>query len=159
MKKQDILLIVGAVGLVLISMFALQGTKAIDIELPMMLTGTEKELTEIDYATYKEKIDNNENFIVIIEKTGCSFCEKYMPIVEEVASEREMPIYYIDTSTLTQTELSDLEKSNVYLRTENWGTPTTLLLSGSNVAASIGEYVDKEEFEEFIDINIKFESE
>lgn len=159
MKKQDIILIVGAVSLILISMFALQGTKALKIDLPMVLTGSEEGLTKIDYTTYRDKINNNENFIVIIERTGCSFCEKYMPIVEEVASERKIPIYYIDTNDLTTAEYEKLEKSNLYLRRENWGTPTTLLLSGSNVAASIGEYVDKEKFEEFIDTNIKMELE
>ena len=158
MKKQDIMLIAGLVIIFLISIFALQGTKANKVELPLALTGSEKELTKIDYTTYEEKINNGENFLIIIERKGCGYCEKYMPIVTEVASEKEIPIYYIDTADLSSEEFTKLENSNLYLKREQWGTPTTLLLSGNSVAASLGGYVEKDEFVEFIEKNIKLEN-
>lgn len=154
MKKQDIMLIAGLVIIFLISIFALQGTKANKVELPLALTGSEKELTKIDYATYEEKINNGENFLIIIERTGCGYCEKYMPIVTEVASEKEIPIYYIDTADLSTEEFSKLSESNRYLKTRKWGTPTTLLMSGSTVLDSIGGYVEKDEVVKFINKDI-----
>lgn len=157
MKKKDIILIVGVVLIVIVAIFAMEGTKAQKIELPIALSGEDVGMTKIDYSTYESKIENNENFIIIIERTGCSYCEMYMPIVEEASSELAIPVYYIDTSELSSDEFNQLSNSNTYLKRNQWGTPTTLLMSGSAVLDSIGGYVEKEEFVDFIEENIIIE--
>lgn len=154
MKKQDIILIGAAILVFVILIFALDKTNANPIELPLTLTGEEKVLTEINYTTYEEKINNGDNFIVIIERTDCTYCIKYMPVVEEATSELGIPVYYINTDNLTQDEYTSLNNSNSYLRRNQWGTPTTLLLSGSKVVDSISGYVEKDEFLEFINKNV-----
>lgn len=158
MKKKDIALIAGVVLMVVVTFFAMQNTSAQKIELPLALSGEEKVLTKIDYSSYVEKINNNDNFIIIIERTGCGYCEMYMPIVEEATKELAIPVYYIDTADLTSDELTDLGVSNSYLKRNQWGTPTTLLMSGSSVVDSISGYVEKEEFVKFINENIIIEN-
>ena len=74
-----------------------------------------------------------------------------MPIVEEVANEKKIPIYYIDTDTLSQDEYTELSTTNNYLKRNDWGTPTTLFMLGSRVIDSIGGYVDKDSVLSFID--------
>ena len=157
MKKKDIILIVGVLLIVLLATFAIGGTEAQKIELPVLLSGEDSGLLKIAYSDYVTKIENNENFIIIIERTGCSYCEMYMPIVEESANELAIPVYYIDTADLTSDELNSLENSNNYLRREKWGTPTTLLMSGATVLADIGGYVEKDSFVDFIEKNIIIE--
>lgn len=155
MKKQDIILIAGVVAILIIAVLVMNTMKTPKIDLPLVLTGEETELTKIDYSTYKEKIKNGDNFIIVIERTGCSFCEMYMPVLEDVASEYLIPIYYIDTADLTGEEYSDLGESNSYLKRNQWGTPTTLLMSGEIVVDSIGQYVEKDSFvEDFLNKNI-----
>lgn len=154
MKKKDIILIVGVVLIIAIALFATKGTHAANTSLPLRLSGEEKGLIKIDYLTYESKISNNENFIIIIERTGCGYCEKYMPITEEVANELGLPIYYIDTADLSTEDFGKLSESNRYLKTRKWGTPTTLLMSGSTVLDSIGEYVEKDEVVKFINKDI-----
>ena len=74
-----------------------------------------------------------------------------MPIVEEVANEKEIPIYYIDTGTLTEDEYNLLSTTNSYLKRNSWGTPTTLFMLGDRVLEAIGGYVEKETVLSFID--------
>ena len=74
-----------------------------------------------------------------------------MPIVEEVAKEKKIPIYYIDTDTLSSEEFDELGSTNNYLKKNKWGTPTTLFMLGDRVLESISGYVDKDEFLKFID--------
>ena len=112
-------------------------------------------------GSYKlsEKIKNGDNFIIIIERTGCGYCEMYMPIVEDVAKEYAIPIYYMDIADLSNEESVKLNESNTYLKRSKWGTPTTLLMSGEVVADTISQYVEKDKFVEFIKKNIILDKE
>lgn len=156
MKTKDIILIVGSILVIVIAFFATQGTKADKIELPLVLSGEEVGLIKTDYPTYKSKVENNENFIIVIERTGCSYCQMYLPILEDATKELSIPVYYIDTAELSQEEYSELTTTNKYLKRNKWGTPTTLLMSGNNIVDSISGYVEKDEFiSQIIKENIK----
>lgn len=155
MKKKDIILILGAVLLVVVAFFATKESYAVpQVELPLALSGEEVGLINISYDDYEAKMKNGENFIIVIERTGCSYCEMYMPVLEGATSELNIPVYYIDTADLSEEEYKALGESNSYLKREKWGTPTTLLMSGDIVADSIGGYVEEDEFVEFIESNI-----
>lgn len=156
MKKNDIALIVGVILIIVISIFAFGNNDETKVELPLTLSGEETGTIEIDYSTYKSKVDNDENFIVVIERTGCDYCEMYMPVLEDATAELAIPVYYIDIANITEDEYNELSETNSYLkRNKKWGTPTTLLMSGDIVVDSISGYVEKEEFiEEIIDENV-----
>ena len=82
MKKNDIALIAGVVLIVIIAIFAFGNNNKTKVELPLALSGEETGTIKIDYSTYKSKVENGENFIIVIERTGCSYCEMYMPVLE-----------------------------------------------------------------------------
>lgn len=151
MKKSDFILIGVVILIVVAAMFSSKGTIAEEeINYPLTLAG-EAGLHQITYSDYEEKVENGDAFIVIIERAGCSYCVQYMPIVEEVAKEKKIPIYYIDTDTLTQDEYTELSTTNNYLKRNEWGTPTTLFMLGSRVLDTIGGYVDKDSVLSFLD--------
>ena len=154
-KQRDIILVL-LVAVVLVIALVLTGGKKLDIELPIALEGTAG-FNEITYAEYEEKLNTEAPFVVVIKRDGCSFCEKYDPVVSEVANEYGLPISYINLSNLTTEEQSALSRSNSYLRKEQWGTPTTLFMYGNTVVDSIGGYVEKEEFIEFVKENFVVE--
>lgn len=145
-KQKDIVLVLLAVVLLVVA-FVVTGNKApkVNIELPVALEG-EAGFNEITYSEYVEKMNEEKPFLVIIIKDGCGYCEAYTPIVKEVAEEYNLPIYYINLTNITEEEYTALSKSNSYLKSQQWGTPTTLLMSGNTVVGSISGYVDKDTF-------------
>lgn len=102
---------------------------------------------------YKEKVANNELFLVVIVRDGCGYCEMYEPIVEEVAGEYKLPFYYINLTNLTEEDSEELSSTNKYLKRNKWGTPTTLFMYGENIVDSISGYVEKDEFVSFVKEN------
>lgn len=157
-KQKDIVLVLLAVVLLVVA-FVVTGNKApkVNIELPVALEG-EAGFNEITYSEYVEKMNEEKPFLVIIIKDGCGYCEAYTPIVKEVAEEYNLPIYYINLTNITEEEYTALSKSNSYLKSQQWGTPTTLLMSGNTVVGSISGYVDKDTFvKDMIDKYIKVE--
>lgn len=149
MKKSDYILIGLVLVIVIVAIFSTKGTKAQeDIEYPLTLAG-EVGLNQITYSQYKEMVDKGDAFVVIIERAGCTYCQMYMPIVEEYVKEKKIAINYIDTDTLTEEEFQELSTKNNYLKRNNWGTPTTLFMLGDRVIDSIGGYVEKSKVEEF----------
>ncbi len=142
LQKSDIALIVGLVVIVILGCFVMGGKKAEpNYTLPLTLSG-EAGLQELSYAEYQQKIDNNESFVVVIERATCSHCVSFMPVAEEFAKDNELPMYYVDTDTFTDEEWSTFESTNTYLEKNsgNWGTPTTIVLAGNEaVDTLIGE--------------------
>ena len=152
-KQKDIILIALVVVLLIVSAIV-TGNKdsKVDIELPVALEG-DAGFNEITYSNYLEKIDSNEPFLVVIVKDGCGYCEMYEPILKEVADEYNLPINYINLTNLSEEEYNDLAQSNAYLKKNQWGTPTTLFMLGDSVIDSIGGYVDKDKFVDFVKEN------
>ena len=151
MKKSDFILIGVVILIVVAAMFSSKGTIAEEeVDYPLTLAG-EVGLHQMTYSQYEEKVENGDAFIVIIERAGCGYCVQYMPIVEDVANEKKIPIYYIDTDTLTEDEFNELSTTNNYLKRNEWGTPTTLFMLGERVLDSIGGYVEKDTVLSFID--------
>jgi len=151
MKKSDFILIGVVVLFVVLALFSSKGNEELEeVDYPLTLVG-DAGLQQITYSQYEEFVNNDDAFIVIIERAGCSFCIQYMPIVEEVANEKKIPLYYIDTDTLTSEDMNELSTTNDYLKKNSWGTPTTLFMLGDRVLDSIGGYVEKESVLSFLD--------
>lgn len=158
MKKSDVALIVGALLVIILSIFALSNNKE-KIERPVVLSDNFAEIKNIKYTDYKQMLDENKTFVIIIVRDGCTYCEQFMPVVKEVVEEKKTPIYSIDIATLEQDEIEEFQKSNSYLKNKEWGTPTTLVLRGSDVIDSLSGYTEKKKFIEFLDKNVKLPDE
>ena len=151
MKKTDFILIGVVLAIIAVAVISTKGTvKEEEIEFPLALAG-EVGLNEITYDEYEEMVNNGDAFIVVIERTGCGYCQQYMPIVEEVANEKGIAITYINTDNLSDEEFEKLSTKNKYLKKNQWGTPTTLFMLGSRIVDSIGGYVEKDSVLKFID--------
>lgn len=154
MKKSDIALIIGVILIFVISFFVKVGKKQ---EL-IVLKG-EPGYTEIDYNTYNELLENDEEFMLVVVRTGCSYCEKFKPVMEDVTEELKIPAYYIDIANLEEEVIDEFYESNSYLKNNEWGTPTTLILKGKKVLASNQGYQEEEEAIKFIKKYVKLDGE
>ena len=158
MKKTDIALIAAVVIVLILGYFVMKGTKAEpSYTLPLTLSG-DAGLKELSYKEYQEKIDNNESFVVIVERATCSHCVNYMPVAEEFAKDNELPMYYFDTDKFEEGEFDELESSATFFKEKNgnWGTPTTLVQAGRETVDYIeGETTSdslKELYEKYFDL-------
>ena len=149
MKKTDFILIGLVLVLIIVGVVSSKGTVAEEeIEFPLTLSG-EVGLHEITYNEYNNMVKNGKAFVVVIERTGCSYCQMYMPIMEEVAKEQKIAVTYINTDNLSEEDLNELSTKNKYLKKNQWGTPTTLFMLGDRIVDSISGYVEKESIEAF----------
>lgn len=149
-NKGDIFLILGLVVIAVLGFWVMQDKNAgPKYELPLTLSG-EAGLHQLTYSEYQEKIDNKEEFVVILERATCSHCVTYMPIAEQFASDNNLPMYYVDTDTFTAEDWEGFEKSNSYLRKAkgDWGTPTTLVLAGSETVDYVVGVTEANELKE-----------
>ena len=88
MKKSDFILIGLVLVIIAVAIFSTRGTKVEDeIEYPLTLTG-EVGLNQITYNDYKKMVEDGDAFVVVIERTGCGYCQMYMPILEEYVKEK-----------------------------------------------------------------------
>ena len=161
MKKKDILLICGLVLVVIIGYFVMKGEKVKpNYTLPLKLTG-EAGLQLLSYNDYQQKIENNESFIVILSRESCSHCANFIPVAKEFAEEKKYPMYYVDTDTFTSDDWANFEASNTFLKKQkgNWGTPTTVVLAGSEAVDYIEGETTKDELQRLYDDYFELEVE
>ena len=150
MKKTDFILIGVVLILIVVGIVSSRGTEALEeIKFPLELSG-EVGLHEVTYDEYEKMVNDGNAFIVVIERTGCGYCQKYMPLLEEVANEKKIAITYINTDNLSEEEMNKLSTTNKYLKRNEWGTPTTLFMLGDRIVDSISGYVEKESIEAFV---------
>ena len=151
MKKTDFILIGVVLVLIIVGIVSSKGTEKLEeVKYPLTLAG-EVGLHEITYKQYEEMVSKGDAFIVVIERTGCGYCQQYMPIMEEVTKEKKIAVTYLNTDNLSEEDMQKLSTTNKYLKRNEWGTPTTLFMLGDRVLDSIGGYVEKDSIEAFID--------
>lgn len=141
-STSDLILVLALVVVVVLGFVVMNGGKEEpSYELPLTLSG-EAGLHELTYQEYQEKIDSGEAFVVILERATCSHCIEYMPDVEDFADENNLPMYYVDTDTFSEEDWMGFEKSNTFLKknSNSWGTPTTIVLAGSEAVDYIEGY-------------------
>lgn len=153
MKKNDIILIVCVLLVIVIAMFVKGGSNEKKVEGPLTLIGTPG-TSEITYSDYAAKVSNNESFVVVLVQTGCSHCQNFEPIVDETATELQIPVYYLNLTNMSSDDQQSLSSSNSYLKKNEWGTPTTLVMSGDTVIDTIAGETRKENLVKFFKKNI-----
>ena len=159
LKKSDIVLILAVIIIIIVGAFVMKRTPIEkNYELPLVLSG-EAGLKKLTYAEYQEKVDNDESFVFIVERTSCSHCQNFMPVAEEFAKEEGVPMYYIDTDEMSEEDWGKLPKSNTFFKKQkdNWGTPTVIVLAGNEAVSYIEGETTKDElkklYKEYFDLD------
>ena len=83
----------------------------------------EKYLKEITYTELKEKMLNEETFILYIGKENCSACQAFNPTFKSVINKYKIEVFYIDLETLKDEEKTELTNTVSFT-----GTPTVAFI-------------------------------
>ena len=82
-----------------------------------------KYFIQLSGEEFKEKMENKEDMVLVITKSGCSYCELYIPVFKKLVEEYELVTYYINVSTFDDEEYN-YYKSKFTIS----GTPTTVFI-------------------------------
>ncbi len=105
------------------------------------------ELIDTDAELFEKIQASNKFSIIYIARPSCSFCNKFEPIVKEVAAEYGLDMYY---TNIDEWSPKDAERYLYSTLNEFKGTPTVLIMyKGKQDNVSIG-YQKKEEFVNFL---------
>ena len=118
-------------------------------DLPLVykeLPKTTETINEIDYKTFKKIFQTDKKSILLLVKEGCSFCDKYLPVLENVLNELNIKIYKIDI-----TKISKDNRKDIFNYIDFDGTPTTYIINSGKVTHTLTGSVDTETAKAFID--------
>lgn len=79
---------------------------------------------KLNYNEFKEKVDNNDSFVLCVSRTTCSHCNDYKPKLKEVSNKYNIKIYYTEINEFSNSEL-DYFKDNFGF---DGGTPITMFI-------------------------------
>ncbi|MDD2378138.1 MAG: thioredoxin family protein [Bacilli bacterium] len=118
---------------------------------------SEEDYENINYIGYGEfeQLNNGEDpFILVIGQTGCSYCTKFKPIINQVSKDTSVTINYIDIKRLTENEFNNLISNIDYFKGESsWGTPLTLIINKKQTIDYLNGYVETSELKAFLNKN------
>lgn len=101
----------------------------------------EKNITFVDFDEYSELISSNKLFVVTIGQTTCTHCIAMKPVLNEVAGNNGITIYYLNITKLSNEETNKFYDSldaieyndDEYLADGSFGTPLTLIIKDGKV--------------------------
>lgn len=101
----------------------------------------EANINYIEFAEYKDMIQENNINIIVIGQTTCSHCLAIKPALNSVASEYDLKINYINVDVLSEDEsneffesLKSLEYSNPdFVEKGSFGTPLILVVKNGKI--------------------------
>ena len=92
---------------------------------------------------YTDLVNSKETEIIYLGRAGCSYCQQFTPIMNEMKEEYGIDYTYIDTDELSQSNLSDLLKMLNVDETQ-FGTPHLSIVKEGKVLGTQMGYTDKE---------------
>jgi thiol-disulfide isomerase/thioredoxin len=93
------------------------------IVLVIAITGCSQSreyLIQISYNDLKAKIENKDDFALLISNKSCSHCKAFEPKFKIILNKYKVNIYKVDTATLTTDQYQEIIVGNV----GEVGTPT-----------------------------------
>lgn len=105
---------------------------------------------------YIDLVKSKKYTVAVIGYAGCSYCNLYLPVINKVAKENNLPIYYFDSDNYDETEFQkvinlDFEipakcntKGEVKTMTQGFAKPMTLITKNGKLVDCIKGYVKEE---------------
>ncbi len=89
-----------------------------------LLTGCgQNNYTQLSYTELETKLNNDEDFVLVIGSSTCSACELYEETMKDIMSKNKIEIFFLDLNAL-----SDEESTKAYSKFHVDSTPTTIFI-------------------------------
>lgn len=108
-------------------------------------------LTTIDYPKYESLLKSSEKSVIVIGQTDCPHCTNAKPALDEIASENNISIYYLNYTNMTSEQRVALQSSLTYFEENSrWGTPLFLVVENNELVDVTSGFSSKENIENFL---------
>lgn len=108
-----------------------------------------------DYEDVTKKLTNDDVNILVIGKSGCSYCKRYKPLLIDIAENNYIDINYVDVRKLSRNDYSTLlntfdlpakcsSSNETQKLNQGFNTPLTLFIKNYESIDCISGYVEKD---------------
>lgn len=169
-KKVSIILGVVATIVVLISFFtanvegngsnsSIKGAMSADqimsnaqSEAAAVIDSERADLISIGVDEYLQFYSDDSKKLIFVGSGSCPYCAIAKPIIEHLAYEYDIDIYFLDTGNFSGNDESDFVNSNDYF-SSGFGIPMLLYVGNNELVDIVDGLVDTAHYMEFLTIN------
>lgn len=111
--------------------------KFLCLVLLIILTGCGNKLTtysEISYKELNQKLDQKENFVLLLGSSTCSHCKAFKKTLDAVIKDYQVEVFYIDVS-----KLSEDDKNSLSSKIQFKYTPTLIFIEEGVASSAINK--------------------
>lgn len=112
----------------------------------------QKELENINVERYLELKEEDSPSIIYIARPTCHYCEIQGPIIKNIAYEKDLKIYYLNTDEMSAEESTTFIKSDDTFK-DGFGTPCTIVVKDDKIIGKLEGLTDKETMINFFQEN------
>lgn len=112
-------------------------TLLIDTKGKEKVESTDYQIYNADINEWVEATKSDEPVITVIGLTYCQFCKKYNPVINKIAKEKRIKLYWFDADNYGEDNFSTL--TSTYELSYEGSSPYTLVTKNGEV---IGEHVE-----------------
>lgn len=109
------------------------------------LPETSGALTELKYKDFTKLFQTKKRSILVVTKTGCSYCEEFLPELKKALGNLGIGAYEVNISKMGKEE----NVGNFLVVT---GTPITYIIENGNVVHTFSGSTDTKTIEAFLDL-------
>lgn len=103
----------------------------------------QKALENIDVDRYLELKEKNSPSIIYIARPTCHYCEIQGPIIKNIAYEKDLTIYYLNTDEMSAEESTTFIKSDDTFK-DGFGTPCTIVVKENRIVGKLEGLTDSD---------------
>lgn len=114
------------------------------------------------FKSFDELAMRDVNTMFVFGRTGCVYCEKYYPVLEEISKEKKIEIVYVNLANFNEEDYLAVLNSDITILgkcvnegvnkklSDGFGTPLTLFINKYSTYDCIRGYKDKSDLESLL---------
>ncbi|MCI8394740.1 MAG: conjugal transfer protein TraF [Bacilli bacterium] len=112
---------------------------AISVVLIFIPKNSKENLININGKELLAKLEQKENFILVISQEGCHFCEEYKPILNRILKEENLEAYELNLTELRKEEENIQNEVKKLFNVD--GTPVTIFIQNGEEQTTINRII------------------
>ncbi len=111
-----------------------------------------KEFPQIDVNTYLAYYADSEARVILLARPTCHYCQIAEPIIQKMAKDYDLTIYYLNTDNFVGDDQSNFVNSNEVFA-NGYGTPYLFVVKDNAIVDAVDGLTDAAHYEAFFAMN------